>query len=426
MLNKKINTYIFFKISVLTIICYVFILTLIYGNDVNLKPINYILVLVFNILSILRVRKNVYYLIVLSLIFYFDYSIIYPNYIHHIDNFFTRPIDSSTTNISINILFIFSGMLYIVIPQNICQTHIGRTDLISERHLYKPIQYVVLLLLIAIIVFGISRPSEIGERSDPSPIYEYSVCIYIVALYYIHSKNIRKCLGFLCILSACQCFILGGRVSGIQNLMCLYLFFLSYRISFKRIVLYSSPLFIFMILIGSARETLLQGNFSVEAVLGNFIDSGGVLDTCYAAYQTSQIFTYAESRVANSFLYFLAFVGAVFLGSNKFPELNVQKLADSFFENYNGGIYPFYFYFFGGIISVILSSFIIYFYFKLMKSLTEKEKGLSKCLSIFFICHIFRWYLYTPYSLFRGSIFLMIIYCVFYFCSSKKTIIIKT
>lgn len=421
MLNRDVDINNFLRISVFAIISYIYILTIIYDNDVCLQPFNYILILIFNALCIFRVRKNIYYLIVFFLIFYFDYSIIYPNYIHHIDNFFTTGINSSVTNISINLLCIFSGMLFVLIPNGIKKTVIGEKLVLTDRNLNKKFLFCVFLILIGILLLGVARPTEIGERTTPSPIYEYSVIIYIVSFYFIKDKKIRRVFAFLCFLSACQCFIYGGRVSGVQNLMCLYIFFLSHRISFARMALYSSPLFLIMLIIGAARGAVLQGEFSVDAIMQRFLDGGGALDTCYAAYKTSQIYVFAESRVADSYKYFLFLIVEIFVGSGLFPHMSAYKLISKLHKNYGGGVFPYYFYFYGNLIGVVLSSLIIRFYLILMNSLTAKGKGLLKCLSIFFICTIFRWYLYNPLVLLRGSFLMTIVYLMFYIASSKNT-----
>lgn len=385
---------------------------LINGGGCDLRPVNFSLLLIINIVSLYQVRKNIFFAIVIGIITYCNYSIIFPNYVTHLDNFFTQQINYSTTNISINILTLFNLLLYIVLPKASVYAGNFNVSLKSQKEFGPIFEIGVIFLLIIILIFGYKRPTEIGVRSDPSPTYEYSVILFILAFYFTHNRLRRRFLFLLCLVFSLQNFIFGGRITGLQYLCCLYIFFFSDKVSLNKLVIIALPIFFFMTLIGAVRGAILSGSHSFESIFNYILKSAGALDTAYSAYYTSEIFVYAESEITDNINYLIAFLAAIFIGYKSFPTYLLQNVADRFYQNYAGGIYPYYFYFFANWIGVVFSVLIVGAYLNALKYLNKSGHDLVKCIGVFFICHTFRWYLYTPYSLLRGTLILCVLYFI--------------
>ncbi len=384
---------------------------LLIGNeDVNLSPYNYILLLLSNALLLFRVRRNMVMVLVLIVVAYCNYSIIYLQFINNPGDYLTSEINQNVTNESINILTLFNLFLYCIFPITIRPLHhISKETFRCSRSLPNWALLLAIIVLCIIWITGL-KPGEIGQRQDPSAIYEYTVCLFIVLFCFVKSPKALWILGILSIMFALKNFIFGGRIAGIQFIICTYLFLFVHRIKMKTVVMLGAILFVFMSIIGTVRGTLLQGEFSINQILDNIVKSGFSLDTASSAYFTSEVFVYMSDFVSDYLILLGVFICAIFMGYGMFPGMLLQDYANKYIVNYAGGVYPFYFWFFLGYLGIIVSVLILKAYFNLANKIVYTSSGLVKCILAFFICHVFRWYLYTPYSLFRGTLFISIIY----------------
>lgn len=406
------NNYLVRFLSLILISIYIFLFcTKNYHSDYIFEES--LLILISNALLIWEGRRNRYLVLVTSLLFYLNYSIVYPNYFVNLQNFFTIEINHETTVKSVDILCVFNCLLLIFFPINVIPTQYNINNFTSSRILNIKFTLCILIILLIIFVTGIKRPSMEGGRADPSPIYEYSIILFILLFYFVKSICIRKILVIIGFLFALQNFINGGRISGIQFLICIYICQYSHRLKFKHILIFALPLFLILSLIGMVRTSILSGDFEMSNLLTSILKGGFALDTAYAAYYTSSIFVFMSDKVPDHLSFFIGLVAAIFIGYGKFPHLILQNEADKHLLNYKGGVYPFYFWFYFGWIGILLGSWIIGLYVKCMNNLAKPNRGLIQCIGVYAICFIFRWYLYTPYSLLRGTLFLSILYFVF-------------
>lgn len=401
----KIADFILIPVSII----YAFALAIL-GLEYDLCYISCILTLSTNIFLILRNRDNYFLAITFSLIFYFNYSIIYSNFIYNADNFFTQEINTQVTNTSINILSLFNVILYVLFPKKVEKLKYGVNYMQSSYNLKKGMFYCIFCSLCIIFISdNIGASVSSMEKKDASSIYEYSVCVFIVAYYFIKEKKYRLILNILLLVFAFSNFVFGGRVSGLQFLICIYIFELAYRIKLLKVIMISLPVLVLMVIIGNVRAELISGNFSTELILRRFLTGGLSLDTAYAAYYTSEVFVFASDFISDHISLFFILLGAIFVGYGYYNNATLPKITSAFLKHYNGGIFPFYFWFYFGYIGIIISAIIVNFYLTIWSNIS-KQSGLFKCLGAFSLCHIFRWYLYTPYSFFRGSLFLIILY----------------
>ena len=388
---------------------------------VKLEPIIYILCLLANVGIIYKSRKNYLFLIVSIILTYFNYSIIYADFINNLNNFFTREISPVVTNTSINILSFFNIFLFILYPSKIKEIKNGINYLIVNRDVPFYISWGIICILLVIMLVGF-RPSEDGSRSDPSAMYEYAVCIFIVAYCFIKSPKLLVILFMLSLIYAGRNFLYGGRVAGLQVLLCSYLFLFAHRTRISVQILLGVLVFILLSVVGVVRGAMIEGEFEINNIIMRIVDSGFVLDTAYSAYYTSEIFVYMDSLLNNHFTLFLIFLAAVFVGYGMFPDMLLQNYADLYMVNYAGGILPFYFWVFLGCFGLYIAVLMVKLYLNVLnKSLEKADNGLLKCVGAFFVCHIFRWYLYTPYSLLRGTLIICLVYMLVNFFSIRYT-----
>ena len=396
---------------VLKIIFIQYIIIIGCGLESNFIVLTASIVLFSNLLLILKSRRNLLLLIIFLIIFYSNYSILYANYINHIDNFFTDEISKKNTYTAVKILGVFNVLFFFVIPKTINDYVSSPDELKSLYPNSNVIFWGVLAYLIPVFFLCFDTSQTLGERVDPSPLYEYSLCFFILGYHFVKVEKRLRILDFLVLCFAVRNFMFGGRIAGLQFILCMYCFRYYFKLNKMTLVMMLIPLVLTMYIIGVVRGAIISGTFSMEEIMNSLISDGMTLDTAYSAYYTSEVFVYMRDAVNDHFTYFIAFITAIIIGYSFFPHLLLSFVADSFFTNYGGGIYPYYWYFWGGGIGVGISVFLLMPFFSMCNKInTNTQSGLCKCLAIYTASCVLRWYLYTPYSFFRGCFIITILY----------------
>lgn len=394
------------------------------GLDTDIQWISISILLLSNVYSLVKCRNNKFLVIIWSIILYCNYSIIYENWFDPIQGIFNTEISEKVTNSSINLLAIFNALLYLFSPKKIYTSKVWNVSIFTNPINPGYITYMIIISsLLIIFLLGFDAPAVPGERGSPKPVFEYAVCIFILGYHFYKKKGQRIILDVLIILFAAKNFIYGGRILGIQFITCYYIFRWG-TLSLKRISIIAIPLILLMYIIGVVRGELLAGNFDTNQIFGALFINGLALDTAYSAYYTSKVYMYMYDLIPNHIDYFLAFLAALFVGYGSFKHLLLSNVAHDYMTNYEGGLFPFHFYFFGNILLVILSTWIFRPLFKWISKLTTKRiSSLEKCIAILIVCSTFRWYLYSPFSMIREIIFLSILYTIIKITHVPKRII---
>lgn len=386
-----------------------------FGLDINMAPYAYIYTLLVNIYMLLQSRKNFLIFIVFFIILFSNYSIVYSNFIAKFDNtIFTDILDTKSTNISLNILTLFSLFLFLFVKWSEISPNPPNNIFINERYQRTWDLFILVFILIFVFFLGFTLPEKEGLRGSPSPLYEYSLIFFAIYFYFRGYRKVYVIIGLILITAySLQNFIFGGRILGVQFLLCAYIMLFMHQLRMSIVVTAIILMFFMMSIVGVVRGELLSGNFDVDTILTSLFESGFALDTAYSAYYTSESFVYVLDKFSTQeiLIFSWEFVKSIFIGSD--PDMLLTSISETYIKHYGGGILPFYFYFYFGLIGILLSACLVALYLNLVIRLNKHSSGYLKCLSVWIVSTTFRWYLYSPLPLLRGVLFLTIAYYVF-------------
>ena len=386
-----------------------------------------IFIVLLNIYTLIKHRKNKQFTLLFLVIFYFNYSICVGEYFlislheplyaglrwHNDRNYF---------DYGIIILFIFNLLLCFI-------------PVVKERERFKfeSNNYVLIFLLGLlgyIFLFGIDR-SPLTESYEVriTPIYEYSYIIFIFAAKYSNTSFKKTLIVLVAALFVLQDAFFGGRVTSMQIGLVLLCTLFYNSLNFKRIIL-----IFFAGIIGLSIVAIYRNTFSLEAVTSynlfrslNFF----VNDTATYAYGASLAsvvafdFTTFEDRLV-SFIYFIQsiFTGGA-LRETLFRDAitSIPVHTTNYYIHLGGTLFPFYFFFWFGWIGPFIAGIVASKYISFWSK--PKRGLLGQMIFLSIIVTVPRWYLYTPLVMFRGSlVFIPIVFiCVkmiVYFTTKKK------
>lgn len=373
------------------------------------------LIILISLHSVLKARKNLYLFLIYGFIFYSNYSICVANYIYPIHSYFTSWGNLPVAKTGLYILLVFTICLNCIIPTK------GLTQpptLITSNKQNIFISIITLIALICIGIFAFGRPDVIGDRGDPTALYEYSTILAVLGIYYSGKMRWLQLLYIIVLLGfAGQNFIFGGRVTGIQLLICIFLCFYSDRIK----LVYFIPLiiigFVWMSAIGQFRAHLSLSTDTTFTVLEHLKANKMTLDTAFSSYFTSLTFlaTLGFMTLPHRLYLFSRFIIYIVLGGGV-SNSNLAHISRNYFVHYYGGILPFFGYFYLGVFGILLLVWYLYFLFKHINTIDVHSSGLWRCLSIYVTMTVLRWYLYSPSQLLRGVFLLIVCYiaCAFF------------
>jgi hypothetical protein len=270
-------------------------------------------------------------------------------------------------------------------------------------------------LLILFIVFGYESSSGATFRGTARTIYEYAILLFIIIYYY--GKN-HKYFDYLLMLFAII-YILQGLYYGDRSsalvMMFLLLMFFSKTFNLKKMFIYMLSGVLFANMVAIYRNL---SNFSISTIFSGSFNSGFYSlfsDTASASYYTGVAITASRELVDKTpYYYFFRFLNGLFFGSSSAfsYDSNITTVASNFYNFGGGGIYPSYFYFFGGFVGVIIGSLLLGMVIRRVYSI---NKPIYSLLQYYMTVMAFRWYLYTPFTFFRTTLLIFfVVYAVTY------------
>ena len=303
------------------------------------------------------------------------------------------------------------------------------------KECFNPIIVAGLLLLLCVIFFiGYSKPVDGNSRGVLKPIYEYSLVLFIFA--YVYSGKRWYTLlptTVLLFAFAAKDLLYGGRKTAISLVILFFLVFLSHRLSFIKVL----P-FALVGLVGFSAIGHFRGNadFSLEQIkitVNAMLYQKFAIDTMYSASYTGTTFIAAVSEgiftLSERLIAFVNFIASMILGGGKVKNSNIALMTREYYLHWNGGVLPAYGYFFFGWIGTLITGAVSGLWIRIGNS---RKTQLKQVLLLWITCTCFSWILYTPSSLLRGVLFMLIGYfactaadklmhCIFAYFKGKRS-----
>lgn len=404
-------------VTIIRILLYIAGFTAIYfNNDGNLNAVISIFLLSINICSLTRVRQNYYLLIIFACILYSNYSICMANYILNYESFFFKFKGYSLVIQGLNLLFLFNVFLDLVIP-NIKMMDDNKILPLVENNKYNIlIELLLAFVLVLILIFCFKIPEIEYKTGGPNQLYEYSIIFIIMSFYYSgNSKFWKTIFIIISLLFALQNFIYGGRITGLQIIICLFLCLYVNKVSNTIIIILTFLLAFCMLGIGMFRTSFSFSSSIFSSIISSIKQHYFILDTAYSSYYTSLTFLDLSNNMytIDRLYLFFKWVLSMFLGGSQVVDSNLASYARQHYMHYGGGILPFFSFFYLGYLGVFLLACYIKCLFKIIYSKNINYNSFFKITSIYITTTVFRWYLYSPSQLFRGVLLLLIVYFSF-------------
>lgn len=414
---KKINTN---SIFFLLIIVYSIISSIKINSN---QLVSAVLLIFVNIIGLISVRKNKKIFVLLLMLLYFNYSIVICKYLFGgsslLNNLYSqlRSYDE-TMNLSINLLLLFNTLLIFIIgkiktPNNI-ETSVNEHVPINKKKLFP--LYIIFSLMIMLLLFYMWY----NKVTSNTTLFEYFIIIF-VCIFYI-TKNDKKAkiwFEILMIIIVSYSFFIGERIGGLQILLCDFLINYLEKINIRQIIISGIIGVISFTLLGIYGDILDTDKnfdgFTFKRIYSEISERRFASDTAVSAYfptvgtiEASKIFYSKEDRYSNGVKYFKNYTfSGQSLSGYKLP---IEIIRKNYFHT-GGGIIIGYFYFWFGLVGVILIG--IYVGGILKSTLNSNKKNdFLKIYGIFILSTFPRWYIYYPTFLFRGSLLFIIFYLI--------------
>lgn len=381
------------------------------NNKIEQSIISSGLVLIIgSIYSVYSYRRNILAVILHIMLAYFNYSVVVSvcwnlNNLHSIFNGYTY--DEQLNGISIVLVFWCSYIVTI-------QTNIGFDRLAFKRQSGSNEIFVfgcVVYTFCAPFLFYSS--AEFGERGGGSPLYEYTIIIILVGIYFTgrRKKNLIA-LGAASTFFSLHGLLYGERVSALQITIIWGIYLLLDRLDVKTIMIACVGGVVGLTVVGMVRGISAWHSGAIKEAVDILLEERLANSTSYFAYQSGLSIYRLEFEVPliNRLIQFGAFVFYIFLGSIV-PNSNLSVIASEYNHNWGGGWLPFYCHFWFGIIGVI---FMAVFVGKIVQMACSPCMGsyYKNYLRLYVIATVPRWYLYSPSAICRGILIFTVLFFV--------------
>lgn len=393
----------------------------IFNNSLtSLKPLG-IMLLLGTFYLVYKSRKNSQLLIFSGLITYVNISVCFGDILQLQNTLGFESLSWQMTlrNSEYNVLAAKSLVLVVAIINIFLNTLFIEKVSESVDIEKKDNQYIFFggfLILMIFWFFGYGGSMGNTYESNTRTIYEYSIIIFIVVWFYSGSSKFKEYLlyGFV-VLYVVQSLIRGDRSSAFPMIIALFIL-KNFKINLKTLIL--------LAVMGITASNAISA-YRLSFSLSNFIDvftskygiSSLLSDTVSQSYYTGISIIFSGNYVMDSSKYFLNFLGGIIFGGS-FENADVGAISYSYSMNKGGGFFFSWFYFWFGILGVFIGSIILGM---ILRMFFSSKNNYMKLYTVCLIAMTLRWYLYTPFVLFRTVIFMFSLLLIFCFCIDKLT-----
>jgi hypothetical protein len=398
------------------IIC-INILTIVFYNDFARNQILIgALILITSLILMIRVRKTKALFFLISIITYINASVAVIDcfYGGEMFNAYQMPFRTSEYNqiYAKNILLNITILSLMMTPSIIKKAIESNTAINSiKRKNNAWISYAGLAFIVYALISGYERGEGTGYASSAKTIYEYAILVFLFVWYY--SKNnfvVNMLLMLFAFIYIIQGLYYGDRSSALVFIVLIAMIYVK-KIPVMRML---SMAFGGIVVANFIADYRNLTSWSLGQITENLINRGSLLlfsDTASQSYYSGITIIASRLLVPEHQLYYLyKFILAIFVGgSSKIAnDSNITLVVQNFFHNGGGGMYPSYFYFWGGYIGAIFGAIILGI---IIRNVFTKKTSFYMLMQLYLTVMAFRWYLYTPITLFRTSI---LIFCMVY------------
>lgn len=399
--NKNISVYDLTYSSFYLII--VLILWLIGRNGLTL--ISPIILIFSSLFLVFRVRNSRFYLFLSMVIFLFNFSIAVSEYIDVERQILFTGVASDEfvmkTSINVMNIFMVALNLFIKTPKNNKQL-----PFVENKLVFNSLCAIFLLLCIMKIIL---RYEVVNKM------FEYCNILFLFLCF--TSNNNKKKRNLVVALLAVYIVTLSlsvfvkkeatGRIDFIQSFFVVFLYFFIEKLKFLHLCLIAVAVVIVMCIMVSMRGGVVN-SMSFSKFIKEVYEAVLLNDTAHFAYASSTtIVAYKKyyAPVEMPLLNFLQFFIAQFIGtgSSLTSKSVLSLITREYYVHYYGTCLPFYFYFWLGYLGVFIGGAGIALF---INGIDKSKKPLASLIFIMIFSTVFRWYLYSPNTLFRGCIIL--------------------
>ena len=289
------------------------------------------------------------------------------------------------------------------------------------------IRYNPLIATGCALVSGILTVTQFGGsisdsyHSNQNALYEYVPMIMILGLHYSNNQKVyNQIYGVIGLFYIITSLAGGDRSSAFMMLLMLTIWFWGKLFSVGKMLLLSLA----GIILSNIIAIIRTNSNMISDGLFNSLLSKGVLFFCsdtvsYSFYAGVTVVAYSNIYSGNMFDLTFRWVTSLVFGMT--DSTNIIRMAQSYYPSGGGGMYPAYFYFMGGYVGVIVSSILLSL---IIKKVFLYYNEYSQLFQIALITYTFRWYLYSPFTLYRTLLInftILYVLCKISDCYLKKS-----
>jgi len=367
---------------------------------------------IINLIGAIKYRDNWSIFIIFCFIGWCNYSFYACNALNAGDQYFAGW--SNNTSVMVpasNCVLLFSTLLSTITVKN--KKNKEKKQIKSTKGIPNFLFTIMIILLFAILLFTFTRPDQAGIRGASSSIYEYSTALFVVLFYFTNNKTQKKILIILSLLFILQDLLYGGRVTALQIILVLFIYFISEKITIKKALPFILIGIVIFTGIGDKRASYNLETSQIENSINNIIDRKGSLDTAYSAFYTSGTFIKTRQAVSDEDRHYLTnqYILSLIMGGGV-KDSNLARYTNNYYPHFGGSVLPIFIYFHFGYLGVILIGVILVFTLNKL-FFSKKTNSIIYNASIYFIASLPRWYLYSISTLIRGIVIIIAICLIF-------------
>ncbi|WP_026830238.1 hypothetical protein [Exiguobacterium antarcticum] len=402
--------------------CLMFSTIVLLDNSLSsLKPIG-VMLLIGTFYLLYKARKNSQLLIFFGLITYVNVSVAFGDLLQVKDTLGYETLfwQTSLRNSEFNVLAAKSLLLVISVINLFLNSKFIKKIEVERKIEKKDNKYIFfggLIVLFTFWFFGYGGSMGNTYESNTRTIYEYSILVFIVVWFYSGNSKVHQyLLYFFVALYVIQSLIRGDRSSAFPMLIALILVN-NYKINLKYLFLLA-----FSGITVSNIVSAYRLSFSINDFFNVFMTKYGLSsllsDTVSQSYYTGISIIFSGNLIENSSKYFPNFLAGIVFGGG-FNNADVGAISYNYAINKGGGFFFSWFYFWFGILGVLVAAIFLGY---LLRMFFVSNNNYLKLYTICLISMTLRWYLYTPFVLFRTVLFIFTLLLILCFVIEKLTV----